>query len=217
MFIFNSQKVLIIHLRSHLLFTVFLILVLVLILLNTQVGHSQNPTMDLNETSVRTPTALKGSYELPGIGFSITFPKGWSGVNHGFIAMVSPDGINQFNGNLKRDLINASMVIEVLNISDFQEHKYASGIQKNCRILSEKIFTINAAQGIEVYINCGAGGDQKIINYIFGSEKKIFIVGLKGTGDSFENNLDPFRNSVRTVMIKNPIKIEQIPSISSEN
>lgn len=206
----------IIHLRSRLLSTLFLV-VLVLILLNTQIGQSQNPNLSFNETSIRVPTALKGSYELPGGGFSITFPKGWSGVNHGFIAIISPDGINQFNGNLKRDRNNVSMIIEVSNVSDFQDHKYTSKIQKNCRILSEKIFTLGPAQGKEVYINCGVGKDQKIINYIFGSGKKIFIIGLKGTGDSFENNLDAFRNSIRTVMIKNPIELEQMPSFTSQS
>jgi hypothetical protein len=179
--------------------------------------HAQNSTSASSETWVRIPTALKGSYELPDVGFSITFPKGWSGVNYGFIAMVSPDGINLSNGNLKRDESKALMVIEVLNMSDFQEHKNGSKIQKNCEIQSEKIFTIGAAQSKEVYINCAAGEDQKIINYIFGSGKKIFIIGLKGSGDSFENNLDAFRNSIRTVLIKNPIKMEQMPSISSQN
>ena len=204
------------HLPSDLLLRLFFLYALIGSLLN-QMGHSQVPTSSLNESSVRTPTALENIYELADFGFSITFPKGWSGVNHGFIAMVSPDGINQFNGNFKRDQNKALMIIEVLNISDYQKHKYGSQIQKNCRIVSEKIITVNAVQSKEVYINCGAAGDQKIVNYIFGSGKKIFIVGLKGTGDSFEDNLDAFRNSVRSVMIKNPIEIEQMPSISSQN
>ena len=195
--------------------TFFFLLVLLHTLFNTQIGYSQNTA--LNESSVQTPAALKGSYARPADGFSITLPKGWSGVDHGVIAMVSPDGINQFNGNLKKDQNNALMVIEVLNISDFQQLKYGSIIQKDCRTLTEKIFIVNATQSKEVYIDCGAEGDQKIINYIFSSGTKIFIMGLKGIGDSFENNLDAFRNSVRTVMIKNPIEIEQMPSISSQN
>jgi hypothetical protein len=207
----------IMHLHPLFIFTLFFLLILFLIPLNAEMGYSQTLTSAFNETSVRATTVLKDSYELPSFGFSITFPQGWSGVKYGFIAMVSPNGINLLNGNLKGDQNKALMVIEVLNISDFQEYKNGSGIQKNCEIQSEKIFTIGAAQSKEVYINCGAGGDQKIINYIFGSVKKIFIIGLKGTGDSFENNLDAFRNSVRTVIIKNPIEIEQIPSISSQN
>jgi hypothetical protein len=212
---FNSESM-IVYIRSLLAFMLLYLLALLAIPLNTQTGYSQNPTLALNETSVHTPSAIKGSYELPGVGFSITFPKGWSGVNHGFIAMVSPDGINQFNGNLKRDQNKSLMVIEVLNNSDFQDHKYESEIQKNCRILSEKFFVINAIQTKEVFIICGVGGNQKIVNYIFGSENKIIIVGLKGTGNSFDNNLDAFRNSIRTVMIKNPIEIKQMPNISSQ-
>ena len=202
-------------LHSLFALTFFFLLVLLNAFFNMQMGYSQNAA--LNESSVQTPAALKGSYSRPDDGFSITFPKGWSGVNHGVIAMVSPDGINQFNGNLKKDQNKALMVIEVLNISDFQLQKYRSAIQNNCRILSEKIFIVNAAQSKELYVGCAAEGDQKIINYIFGSGTKIFIIGLKGMGDSFENNLDAFRNSVRTVIIKNPIEIEQMPSISSQN
>ena len=203
-------------LRSHTLLTLFSLSTLIFIFLNTQVSHAQNLTSNFNETLVRTPTVLKGSYELADIGFNITFPKGWSGLNYGYIAMVSPDGINQLNGNLKRNENKALMVIEVLNISDYQKHKYKTQVQKDCQILYEKISTVHTAQSKEVYINCGTGGDQKIINHIFGSAKKIFIIGLKGTGDSFENNLDAFRNSVKTVIIKNPIKAEQMPS-TSEN
>ena len=56
-------------------------------------------------------------------------------MDHGYIAMVSPDGINQFNGNFKRDQEKALMVIEILNISDFQETQYWQAIHKelsNC-------------------------------------------------------------------------------------
>jgi hypothetical protein len=142
----------IVYIRSLLAFILFYLLALLAIPLNTQGGYSQNLTSALNETSVHTPMTIKGSYELPGTGFSITFPRGWSGVNHGFIAMVSPDGINQFNGNLKGDQNKTLMVIEVLNNSDFQGLKYESEIQKNCRILSERFFVINSIKSTEVFI-----------------------------------------------------------------
>ena len=127
--------------------------------------------------------------------------------------MVSPDGINQYNGNFKRDQEKSLMTIEILNISDFQENNFASKL-KDCRIVSEKFLILNNVQSNEVIINCGAEGHQKIVNYIFGSGKKIIIVGLKGIGTQFDNNLEAFRNSVKTVLIKNPIDIKQVTPTS---
>lgn len=196
------------YLRSHGLLTLFFLSCLIFIFLNIQVSNAQNNTSTSDENAVRTATVLKRSYELADAGFNITFPKGWDGLNYGIIAMVSPDGINEFNGNLKRNEDNILMVIEVLNISDYQKNKDIIQVQKGCQIMSENISAVNVVQSKEVYINCGPGGDQKIINYIFSSAKKIFIVGLKGTGHSFENNLDEFRKSVKTVIIQNPVNAE---------
>ena len=96
----------------------------------------------------------------------------------------------------------------------FKKHNIGKQSTKNCRIVSEKSLLLNNAQSKEVIINCGVGGDQKIVNYIFGSGNKIIIVGLKGVGTQFDKNLDDFRNSVKTVLIKNPIDIKQVPNIS---
>lgn len=211
---FSSQKVMILSVRMHLALALSILLLLIAVLLNLPLGYSQDGTSNSNHSLVRIPATLSDSLELPDLEFSITFPKGWTGVDHGYIAMVSPDGINQYNGNFKRDQEKSLMVIEILNISDFQEHNFASKIQKECRMVSEKFLVFNNIQSKEVIINCGAEGHQKIVNYIFGSGNKIIIVGLKGVGTQFDKNLDDFRNSVKTVMIKNPIDIKQVPNIS---
>ena len=193
-----------------------IILLLIAGPLKLPLGYSQDETSSSNDTLVRIPATLRDSFELPNLGFSISFPKGWTGVDHGYIAMVSPDGINQYNGNFKRDQEKALVTIEILNISDFQEHNFASKTLKECRIVSEKFLILNNIQSNEVIINCGAEGHQKIVNYIFGSGNKIIIVGLKGAGTQFDNNLDDFRNSVKTVIIKNPIDIKQVSNISQQ-
>lgn len=60
-------------------------------------------------------------------------------MDHGYIVMVSPDGINQFNDNFKRDQEKALMTIQILDISDFKEHNFANKIQKECQMVSEKL------------------------------------------------------------------------------
>lgn len=206
----------ILFLRTPLTLALSILLILIAGLLNLPVGNSQEESSNSNDTLLRIPATLSDSFELPDLGFSITFPDGWSGVDHGYIAMVSPDGINQYNGNFKRDKDKAVMVIEILNISDFQEHNFASKTQKECRISSEKLYNFNNIESKEVIINCGVEGNQKIVNYIFGSENKIIIVGLKGLGSQFDKNLDAFRNSIKTVIIKNPIDIRHVLNSSSQ-
>ena len=206
----------ILFLRTPLTLAFSILLILIVGLLNLPLGNSQEESSNTNDTLVRIPATLSDGFELPDLGFSITFPKGWSGVDHGYIAMVSPDGINQYNGNFKRDKDKAVMVIEILNISDFQEHNFASKTQKECRISSEKLYNFNNIESKEVIISCGVEGNQKIVNYIFASENKIIIVGLKGVGTLFDKNLDAFRNSIKTVIIKNPIDIRHVLNSSSQ-
>ena len=193
---------------------VLCILVLLPLSLSIQLGQSQNVNSTFRENSVLEARDLKWSRTDTDIDFSIMLPNKWRGLDHGSIAMLSPDGINQFNGNLIGDENETLMVIEFINISHFQEHNNGYNTQNNCRIISEKYLMINTAQSKEIFANCGDGFDQKMVNYIFGSGNKIIIVGLKGVGTQFDNNLDDFRNSVKTIMIKNPIDIKQVPNIS---
>ena len=196
------------------LLRVLCVLVLLPLSLSIQLGLSQNENSTFRENSVLIARDLKWNRTDTDIDFSIMFPNKWRGLDHGSIAMLSPDGINQFNGNLIGDENETLMVIEFINISYFQEHKKNYNTQNNCKITSEKYLMINTAQTKEIFASCGDGSDQKIVNYIFGSGNKIIIVGFKGVGTQFDNNLDDFRSSVKTVMIKNPIDIKQVPNIS---
>ena len=193
---------------------VLCILVLLPLSLSIQLGQSQNENSTFRENSVLVARDLKWSRTDTDIDFSIMLPNKWRGLDHGSIAMLSPDGINQFSGNLIGDENETLMVIEFINISHFQKHKNGYNSQNNCTIISEKYLMINTAQSKEIFANCGVGFDQKIVNYIFGSGNKIIIVGLKGVGTQFDKNLDDFRNSVKTVLIKNPIDLKQVPNIS---
>lgn len=210
----SSQKIILLLLRMRLAFVFYIVFALVLGPLNLPLGYSQNQSSDLTHSPIQIPATLSDRLELPDIGFSIAFPRGWSGVNHGFISMVSPDGINQYNGNFKRDQNKAVLVIEILDINDYQQHNFTSKIQEECQIKSQKFVTFNNIVGKEVMIHCGSEGDQKIVNYIFGSGDKIVIVGLKGESAQFDNNLDAFKDSLNTLTIKIPIDIKQMPEMS---
>jgi len=211
----SSQKLAILFLPMRLALVLCIVLALFLLSpLIIPLGYSQNNSSTLNHSSIQIPGTLSNILELPDVGFSITFPSGWTGINHDYIAMVSPDGINQDNGNFKRDQYKAVMVIEILDISSYNEDNFTSKIQNKCQIESEKFVTFNNIESKEVMIKCGVEGHQKIVNYIFGSRDKIVIVGLKGTGAQFDNNLDAFKDSLNTVGITSPVELRQMPDTS---
>lgn len=203
--------------HSPLFFTFFLLALLTYVSLITvlQSYSEENlTTTNSEDTAIHIPAVLKDAYTLSSIGFHLTLPEGWRGVNHGYVAMVSPDGINENNGNLKGNENNTLMVIEVINHSDFKNSKREGQIQKNgCKYLSERFLTINGIHTKEITINCGARGDEKVINYVFSSKNKIIIVGLKGTGESFNTHLEDFKNSIRSVEIGAPGQIKQLDAI----
>ena len=209
--IFSSQKLESLFLSMRLALVPCIVFAIFLSPLIIPPGHSQNNISTLNHSPIQIPATLSNSLELPDVGFNITFPRGWTGINHGYIVMVSPDGINQQNGNFKGDQNNAVMVIEIIDMSSYNEDNLTSKVQNKCQIESEKFVTSNNIESKEIMIKCGVKGHQKIVNYIFGSGDKIVIVGLKGTGATFDNNLDAFKDSLNTVGIRSPIDLRQMP------
>jgi hypothetical protein len=138
-------------------------------------------------------------------------PGGWNGINYQNIAMVSPAGVHSSNGNLGPDGDKVLMVIEALNVSDFQDQRRENSEVENngCKIVSDKLVKINNINGQELFWECGSDNDNKMLNYFFASGNKIIVVGLKGSGSVFDNNLAKFRNSVSTLSIDKPTDIRK--------
>lgn len=172
---------------------------------------TSNSTLLPNQLA-NIPEFLNESYSIASAGFNISFPGGWKGLDYQNIAMISPAGVHLMNGNLGPNRDQVLMVIQTLNVSDFiREREQYSEIEKNgCSILSDRHLKINTINSHELFWQCGPNHDDKIINYFFASENKIFVVGLKGSGSVFDNNLEKFRNSVRTLSINEPADISKI-------
>jgi hypothetical protein len=183
------------------------------------VGYSQENHTNSNSNSTllafqsrNIPEFLDGSYSNLGVGIHIMLPGGWKGINFENVVMVSPAGVHLMNGNLGPSGDKVLMVIEVLNISDFLDQRKAYGdIQKSdCNVLSDKFVTINEVDGQELFLQCGASSDNKIVNYFFASGNKVIVVGLKGSGSVFDRNLNKFMNSVSTLSMDKPTDIRNI-------
>jgi hypothetical protein len=180
------------------------------------IGYSQENQTNSNSTSLNfhegnIPQILNESYANPSVGFHILLPGGWNGINYQNIAMVSPAGVHSSNGNLGPNGDKVLMVIEALNVSDFQDQRRENSEVENngCKIVSDKYVKINNINGQELFRQCGSDNDNKILNYFFASGNKIIIVGLKGSGSVFDSNLVKFRNSVSTLSIDKPSDIRK--------
>jgi hypothetical protein len=181
------------------------------------IGYSQENQTNSNSTSQdfherNIPQSLNESYTNPNVGFHILLPGGWNGINYQNIAMVSPAGVHSSNGNLGPNGDKVLMVIEALNVSDFQDQKreYSQVESNSCKIVFDKYVKINNINGQELFWQCGSDNDNKILNYFFASGNKVIVVGLKGSGSVFDSNLDKFRNSVSTLSIDKPTDIRKI-------
>jgi hypothetical protein len=181
------------------------------------IGYSQESQTNSNSTSLEyqernIPQNLNETYTNPSVGFHILLPGGWNGINYQNIAMVSPAGVHSSNGNLGPNGDKVLMVIEALNVSDFQDQKreYSQVESNGCKIVFDKYVKINNINGQELFWQCGSDNDNKILNYFFASGNKVIVVGLKGSGSVFDSNLDKFRNSVSTLSIDKPTDIRKI-------
>jgi hypothetical protein len=181
------------------------------------IGYSQENQTNSNSTSLEyqernIPQNLNETYTNPSVGFHILLPGGWNGINYQNIAMVSPAGVHSSNGNLGPNGDKVLMVIEALNVSDFQDQKreYSQVESNSCKIVFDKYVKINNINGQELFWQCGSDNDNKILNYFFASGNKVIVVGLKGSGSVFDSNLDKFRNSVSTLSIDKPTDIRKI-------
>jgi len=206
----------ILRLRVVLIFLIILFVIFFHASSNEQLQQPVQAEVNITKTNghVYIPTILSDKLILSDLNFSINLPKGWKGLNHGYVALASPSGIIENSGNLKGKENNTLMVVEVLNHSDYKNSKKDEQIQNNgCKYLSEKSLRINGLHTKEILINCGSRGDEKIMNYVFGSNNKIIIVGLKGTGSSFNTYLEDFKNSINSVNMGNSGAIRQSDTI----
>jgi hypothetical protein len=145
---------------------------------------------------------LKETYTVPSVGLYISLPHGWAGINHENFALVSPAKMNSRTGVLDQKADKVVMTIEVLNRSDYIDIiKHNNILKSNCTTSYNKAVSINGFDGQEILILCGHIKDEKINNYQFTIGNTILIIGLKGSGSTFDDNLEIFKKSVNTLSL----------------
>ena len=150
-----------------------------------------------------TPTLLNTTYIIPELGLRISLPHGWTGIDHDNFVMISPAGMNPRTGILGHSGDKVVMTFEVLNFSQNKDKVNYNNIQdSDCTALYIKNVNINGFDGKETFRYCGHMKEEKINNYEFTIGNTLLIVGFKGSGSTFDDNLKIFKKSVNTITRK---------------
>jgi len=164
---------------------------------------------------------VSGMYTLPDIGFNITLPVGWKGIDLGSTTLVSPTGINPPTGvlNPSSDLEKVFLILTRSNTSHTgissktdalpNDDQYSRGSAKSmgCKVMSDKFVMLNGIRSEEVAGRCGILEDVKFLAYAIASNENIIYVGLKGLIPAFEYNYPIFIQSINTMKINNQTDI----------
>jgi hypothetical protein len=177
-----------------------------------------------NVPSIPAFSNVSGNYVLSDIGFRITFPLGWSGIDLGTAVLVAPTGINPKTGvlnpsnNLEKVYLilarsNTSDIVgnpEDLNLSDY--HKYVNDSAKRigCKVLSDEFVKLNGINSERVTGKCGPIEEMTMLTYAIASGKNVIFVGLKGLTSAFDYNHEDFMRSLKTIKVDDQSDIEAL-------
>jgi hypothetical protein len=185
-------------------------------------SSSLDVSLDGNGVLFSTSFAnVSGSYSIPELGFNISLPAGWSGLDLKSLVMVSPTGINPKTGVLNPSddqdevylIIARSKVPEIMGMTDHNVSNYELYVGKTaesigCKVLSDRFVKLNGMNVEKLLQRCGPPVEGKSIAYTLSSGKYIIFVGLKGTTLAFDHNLEKFNEAVLTIKIDNQTNIK---------
>jgi hypothetical protein len=171
---------------------------------------------------------VSGTYVLPKVGFNITFPPGWSGIDLGSTVLVAPTGINSRTGvlNPSSNLTAVYLILARTHINDVlrnadngnltRYHEFVNESAKGigCKVLSDEFVKLNGTRSEKVVGKCGPLDEVTILTYAIASGKNVIFIGLKGSTTAFDHNYETFMQSLRTMKIDEPSDIKELISKS---
>lgn len=181
-----------------------------------------------NIPSTPTFSNVSGTYVLPNVGFRITFPPGWSGIDLGVTVLVAPTGINPKTGvlntsnNLEKVYLilarsNTSDIVgnpDDRNLSDYHQYVKDSAKRIGCKVLSDEFVKLNGISSERVIGKCGSLEEVSMLTYVIASGKNVIFVGLKGLTPAFDHNYETFMQSLKTMKIDDRSDIKTLISKS---
>ena len=201
-----------------------IVLPLLLVLFDTSRTFFGSPYSAFSSPSTPPVANVSGTYVLPKVGFNITFPPGWSGIDLGSTVLVAPTGINSRTGvlNPSSNLTAVYLILARTHINDVlrnadngnltRYHEFVNESAKGigCKVLSDEFVKLNGTRSEKVVGKCGPLDEVTILTYAIASGKNVIFVGLKGLTSAFDYNHEDFMRSLKTIRVDDPLDIKAL-------
>jgi len=184
-------------------------------------GYSQVYEMPSQEDMERMmPKAVSGTYTNLENGVSVEFPSGWSGTVNEFpdivpgewmiFAMVMNEGSQV--GKLATIMLSIG---ERLDDEIPEPEPPVDGYDVDCSYIFAEKITLDGKTAMKLETECiGTDISIKMLTYVYAtSEKYVAFVYSTSPASDFENHIDEFEDSVKTLSINNLVDLQyEIPN-----
>jgi len=183
-------------------------------------GYSQVYEMPSQEDMERMmPKDVSGTYTNVENGVSVTFPSGWSGTVNEFpdivpgewmvFAMVMDEGSQA--GKLATIILSIG---ERLDDETPEPEPPVDGYEVDCSYIFAEKITLDGKTAMKLETECiGSDISIRMLTYVYAtSEKYVAFVYSTLPASDFENHIDEFEDSVKTLSINNLVNLQyEIP------
>jgi hypothetical protein len=196
-------------------------------------GYAQMYEMPSQEDMERMmPKPVSGTYTNLENGVSVTFPSGWSGTvnelpdivpGEWMVFVLVMDEARQANtaammqGNFATIMLSIG---ERLDDETPEPEPPADGFDVDCSYIFAEKITLDGKTAMKLETECiGTDLSFRMLTYVFAtSEKYVAYVYSTNPSSDFDNHLDEFEDSVKTLSINNLVDIQyEIPDgVSSQ-
>ncbi len=195
-------------------------------------GYSQYEMPSQEDMERMMPKDVSGTYTNLENGISVTFPSGWSGTVNEFpdvvpgewmvFVLVMDEG-RQANTAAMMQGKFATIILSIgerLDDEIPEPEPPADGYDVDCSYIFAEKITLDGKTAMKLETECiGTDISFRMLTYVFAtSEKYVAYVYSTSPASDFDNHLDKFEDSVKTLSINNLVDIQyEIPDgVSSQ-
>jgi hypothetical protein len=186
-------------------------------------GYAQMYEMPSQEDMDRMmPKPVSGPYTNQENGVSVNFPSGWSGTVtelpdfvpgewRVFVLVMNEDHKSNTAAMMEGNFATISLSIgEKLDEETPEPEPPADGFDVDCSYIFAEKITKDGKTGMKLETECiGTDMSFRMLTYVFAtSEKYVAYVYSTNPSSDFDNYLDEFEDSVKTLSIKNLVDIQ---------
>ena len=190
-------------------------------------GYSQYDYPSAEDFEYMMPKEVSGTYTNSDHGVSVELPNGWSGMVSDFkdpSTGLSMTSLQVMEGGMMANidkLQKGEFEMIMLSIGDITDSETLPEpvspdpeMQTDCNYLFAETVTFDGKKAMKLEAECnGPDVSMKMVTYHFATNDKFVMYGYTTSPSSeFDNKLNTFENSVKTLSIRNLVNIEyEIP------